>query len=210
MRLRLLTVLGVVLLATLVAVPAAQSSTLGVNFTNLTGPGLGNPPFTLGWSFQTLGQIEVTALGLFDSGQNGLDVAHEIGLWDSAQTLLATVTVQAGTGSTLIDKFRWETIAPITLAANQTYFIGAYYPDGDGLIWPGTANGFTTGADISFVKNQFYDLSYPSLHFPGSSDSTSPSFFGPNLMYDPVPEPATLLLLGVGLASVARRAHRRR
>src|SRR5690348_8395956 len=53
---------------------------------------------------------EITALGFWDFGQNGLSDSHTVGLWSSdgvAQStinpgvLLASVTVPAGTGGTL-------------------------------------------------------------------------------------------------------------
>ena len=55
--------------------------------------------WTLGYSFSSDTNTSVTALGYWDSSQNGLDVEHPAGIWDSAQVLLGEVTVASGTSS---------------------------------------------------------------------------------------------------------------
>ena len=39
--------------------------------------------WTLGWSFVVNSPISVTALGAFDADGDGLNVAHDVGIWDS-------------------------------------------------------------------------------------------------------------------------------
>jgi hypothetical protein len=203
-----------VVLAALVAfvwvAPAAQASTIAANFDNTTGLNLGNPAFTLGWSFTPTVDITVTDLGLFDSGQDGLVESHQVGLWNSSQTLLASTTVASGTSATLDDKFRFASIAGINLFAGQTYFIGALFlTPNDPLIFPGNATNFVTASDISFLNAQFVDGN--TLMFPGGSIGETGAYFGPNFRFDSatVPEPASVLLFGTGLAPLVRRVNRR-
>ena len=100
-------------LAEAVPVPA-------ISIDNFIGQTLRNPPFTLGWTFTVDGTIVVSQLGLFDSRQNGLVEAHDIGIWDEVGTLVATATIGAGTSGDLIDNFRYVAIAPVTLEEGAT------------------------------------------------------------------------------------------
>ena len=55
---------------------------------------------SLGYKFSVNSDIDVTALGFFDYNNDGLAYSHEVGIWDAAATLLASVTfliVHAGT-----------------------------------------------------------------------------------------------------------------
>ena len=76
-----------------------------ITITNV-GFSVTNPPFTLGWEFDVLDPISVTALGVFDDSQDGLVDRHPIGIWDSGGTLLASTTVSSGTADPLVDQFR--------------------------------------------------------------------------------------------------------
>jgi len=61
-----------------------------------------------GWEFTVNEEITLTHLGLYDHGDNGFSIDHPIGLWRlSDEALLASGTVSAGTGDTLIDHFRY-------------------------------------------------------------------------------------------------------
>jgi Domain of unknown function (DUF4082)/PEP-CTERM motif len=198
-------------LLSLVVASSAAASTLAVNVTNTTGTTLSNPPFTLGWHFTVLNDITLTDLGLFDDSQDGLTDSYEIGLWDSSQTLLRSATLSSGSGTTLIEEFRFVSVSPLLLSAGQTYAIGALYISGnDFLIFPGAATGFTTAPDLTFLNNAF--AGDGSLSFPGDSSEPGAAYFGPNFRYDSaaIPEPASLTLFGLGLAGIARRRWRQR
>jgi hypothetical protein len=71
--------------------------------------------------------LEVDALGIFDQDGDGLEDAHPTGIWTSGGTLLAQVTVSPGTGGNLVASYRYASIAPLTLAAGQTYVLRAYF-----------------------------------------------------------------------------------
>jgi hypothetical protein len=83
---------------------------------------------TLGWSFTTNNPIQITALGFFDLGGDGLATSHRIGLWDTDGNLLVSATVQTGNGNTLVGQYRYVSIAPLTLQSHHTFVIGATVP----------------------------------------------------------------------------------
>src|SRR5690348_4679861 len=97
----------------------AQANATPAYFTDAnTAPStLGNPPFTLGSEFTTSGSTDVTGLGIYDSGQNGLADSYQIGIWDSGGNLVASGTVASGTADPLIDQWRYVSITPVLLAA---------------------------------------------------------------------------------------------
>ena len=48
---------------------------------------------TYGYDFSVLSPVQVTGLGVFESFARLLGASHEVGLWDSTGTLLASATV---------------------------------------------------------------------------------------------------------------------
>jgi hypothetical protein len=73
-----------------------------------------------GWFFQPLVDIEVTGLGYYDDGQDGLLHAHRSAIIDSA-TGRAVVETVIGPQSPLDGPFRWETVGPVRLSAGHKY-----------------------------------------------------------------------------------------
>jgi hypothetical protein len=200
----------VCLLGLLVSISALLPSAVlagsipAITITNTTGNNLGNPPFTLGWQFTTNQQISVTNLGIFDDSLNGLADRYQVGIWNSSGTLLGTATVLSGTADPLVNQFRYASLSggPITLAAGQTFEIGALYLDGnDGLIFPGGATGFASAPFITFDQSSF--IAGGTLSDPTSSLGTEPSYFGPNFeavaAVTATPEPSSLILFGTSI-----------
>lgn len=89
-------------------------------------------------------------------------------------------------------------VADITLPVGQ-YVIGAFYPTGgDGSLM---ASPLTLASEITFGQNRYKPGS--SLELPDfTSQGIDPSYFGPNLLIDPVPEPASFVLVAAGLATL--------
>ena len=57
---------------------------------------------TVGFIFTATQNVALTALGFHDQQLNGLANAHDIGLFSTSGTLLASATIAAGTAAPLI------------------------------------------------------------------------------------------------------------
>src|SRR5437667_671283 len=108
--------------AALVYTPPAQglsnnfASTLGYEFTP------SSPLLVYSFGFADLPSADVPSVG------DGLEQPRFVGLWDSNGVLLTSVIVPGGTTARLMDRFRYQDVpTPITLAAGQTYVLGAYF-----------------------------------------------------------------------------------
>jgi hypothetical protein len=183
-----------------------------ISIDNVIGRMLGNPPFTLGWTFTVNDDIVVTQLGLFDSRQNGLEESHDIGIWDDSGTLVASATIGSGVSGLLVDNFRYVEIVPVTLAAGG-YTIGAFFGTGlEPLVFAGDATGFVASPQIAFVSAVFSNV--PVLTLPDSVFGGQ-GYFGPNFVHDDIsaatiPEPGTLALIASGVAALGLRRRGRR
>lgn len=174
---------------------------------------------TIGFAFSVNTAVNVTALGYWDEGGDGLVTSHDIGLWDSTGTLIATLIVPNGTGGTLQSGFRFVNLgAPVALAVGN-YVLGGFtgVPPTGGLgdrflIEPTLA----VAPQLSFGQDRF--ITGASLALPTqTSPFLSAAFFGPNLLIEvpvppngDVPEPSTLVSMIGGMVFVAFGLHRRR
>ncbi|MCS6897107.1 MAG: DUF4082 domain-containing protein, partial [Nitrospira sp.] len=86
-------------------------------------------PWTLGWRFAVHEPVFAEALGVYDSGQDGLAGSAEAALWlATGGAPLVQVTIPAGTDATLDGSFRFVPIASILLHPGTDYVIGSYLP----------------------------------------------------------------------------------
>jgi hypothetical protein len=129
----------------------------------------------------------VTNLGLFDSDNNGLTASHAVTIWTSTGTQLVQATIPAGTGATLINGFRYVSIAPLLLAAGD-YTIGGYYPFSPTATEPyaALANSIQTASVVTYVGPRSGELPFAVFGFPSDDIFSSPnSYFGPNFQFIP-------------------------
>ncbi len=174
-----------------------------------------NTNTTHGWQFSVAAPIEVTHLGLYDRFLDGFTLAHPVGLWDEAGTLLADETIGPGSGDLLLDNFRYATIGgvaagddAVTLTPGVTYTVGFFtdmFLQSDGMV---IFDGFhTINPVIDYVGFGVSDftngLEMPTGPSPGSHR------WGPNLLFTIVPAPAASPLLVICVTVLGRRSRRR-
>jgi hypothetical protein len=152
-------------------------------------------PFTMGFKFRVNQPIAITAVGVFDDGNNGLAAPHAVRLWDALRTPIYTTTVPAGVAAPLTDRFRYVSIAPIVLPVNSEFMIAA-------ANYGGTTDPYLAidAVPQSSSRITLYDSHYSyapagNLVFPNIGISyTFPSHFGANFRFVAVPEPSGILL----------------
>jgi hypothetical protein len=192
---------------------------------------------SLGFAFTTNTAITITRLGYFDAGPvansgyyaafpagagDGLATRHEVGIFNSLGTLLTSTVLDAGTGDPLIGHFRYKSIAPITLAAGQSFTLaattyGAFdpwaYGNGYGPGNSSTIYGFTVDPAITIAADaaRYVYQGDNVLRDPLNHYNDYTVYAGPNFIAGGVPELSTWLMMIVGFGGVcmvrARRAN---
>jgi hypothetical protein len=190
-------------LAICLALAAQAPAGQAVDFTSVNN-NFTNGAWSLGWRF-TVGAdpITVSSLGFYDDFKDGLTERHDVGIYTEFGKLLASTTVT--TADPLTNFFRYHDITALTLDANTTYRIAAE-TGGENYTW--NTNGFKVDPSITY-RDSRYTLSN-TLVFPTDTDDAI-GYFGPNFNLAPqVPEPATITLIGIGIAGMAGYGWRRR
>ncbi len=179
----------------------ANASSIAFDFTD-NNAGYTNGSWVFGQKF-TVGRnnITVTHLGYYDAKDDGFIDTHEVGIFTEAGSLLASTTVI--TTDTLDSHFRWHSISDLTLFAGQSYRVVGVSNRDD-------YNGFYQGnytVDSRIIDNGFAYVSGTTLGI--GNDYTGVNWFwAPNFKIDDggtptVPEPATMILFGLGLLGLA-------
>jgi hypothetical protein len=163
--------------------------------------------WTLGWKFSVTAPTSVEALGVYDSGQDGLAGPAQIGLWlASGGAPLVQTTVAAGTDAALDGYFRFAPVAGTALTPGVEYIVGAHL-DGDFATSLFGGNGIVDPR-VSVVDARYSTLgtgfAFPDQTDPGTEGA---AFLGGNFQLTAVPLPAAAWLFGsgvIGLGSMAR------
>lgn len=188
---------------------SAQADFAAANFTS--GPTTvghsGNSATTLGWTFTANTTVTITMLGYYDDGSNGLNEAHDVGIFGSGGNLLVSSTVPSGTGGTLLAGFRYVSISPFVLSAGSYTIggtIGAQASDPVAYNVSGLSSvsqiTIPSGASRYTEAGSYTSLTFPTLAFPASNPYNV--YFGPNFQILAVPEPSTGMLMNLGALSL--------
>jgi len=188
--------------ATLMALCAVQTraSTIALDFTGGTRA-FAPLDLTAGWAFSLTVPVVLTELGIWDGPNDdsgtgdGLAQSHLISIWTDSGVFVTSAVVPAG-GGTLLDDFRYVSIAPMSLPVGN-YVIGAFY-EGDGLD-PLISNASTV-TTVSGVGYNGSRSASGNAFPPGDPSGRANSYFGPNFQFTTsVPEPDVTVLLVFGL-----------
>jgi Domain of unknown function (DUF4082)/PEP-CTERM motif len=208
-------------LLALAAPAAVLADTPALSFTGTNGSFLDGNSRMIGWQFSLTDAVQVTALGWYDRDGDGLNRAHEVGIWEVAgQALVAQATVLQGTASNLDAGFRWAGLAaPVSLQAGISYRIAGLDvgAGGDAHVWDAFlggynahVNGFAALPQLQLSAGAALGGLAGSFGFPtGLIGDSRAAAMGPNFAVSAVPEPASGLLLLGGAALLAGRARRR-
>ena len=194
-----------ILLAASAAVGAFCAPAHAATFTpayEYTGAGTltDSRPFTIGFDFSLSGTTSIDALGY-----NTLNIPgnQQVGIWDSAGTLLASATINSG--NTVIGNYAWQSITTLTLGAG-TYTIGGTYTGGP---FVSNLSGVTSAPGFTWLRDQQLSgtgLNRPTLTYGnyGNNGIALVNFAG---TFRGVPEPAAwaMMLAGFGLVGGAMR-----
>lgn len=150
---------------------------------------------TDGWEFSVKAPVTLTALGVWDHQNDGLNQAIPVGLWDTDGRMLASATVPAGTAAEAVKGFRYVSIDALRLRAGNTYVIGAAYTPGtkENVVGGGTAVSFSTDGAIRWNRRRRIirkpGLTFPELELKPASTSGNPGAFGPNFLMEEATTP---------------------
>lgn len=195
-------------LTTLVAAPA-MAQTNALTFVSGTN---GNSGFnsTRGFAFNVTAPILVTHLSIFDSVHDGMETAHDIGMWDPLGNLISFGTVAAGTANPLLGDFRIVDVPDFILPVGNGYVVGAQYVPTTVDVQRFEWDSATTVPGIEFVEGRII-LDVTSLTRPTDTDEQiARGLIGGSFVVGnasaAAPEPGTLAFLALpALGMIARR-----
>ncbi len=149
-----------ILVSTIVAIPLSVRADIAIDVNSEGSHFNGN--WTLGFEFIANHDIELVSLGFFDDGADGLTDSHDVAIWDSSGNLIASVTVDPS--DPLTGKFRYATIAPVTLTGGTTYIIGGHNYLNDAAIRNDLGVTGFVHSDINITAGRWVNggLSFPS------------------------------------------------
>lgn len=195
---------------------SATASTLALNLGGTVAPDPSSSHATIGWAFTVLPtySFNVTALDFIDPNGASLGSSHQVGIWTSSGTLLASATLPTGVPAATTGSgnatFASAAISTLVLGPGS-YVIGGTTDAPDKQFTGVSYTTFTLAPGLS-IGTQALTASGAGLVFPGNGTVFSDyQFFSPNFEFTTgtpgsgVPEPASLLAAAGGLALIALR-----
>lgn len=156
--------------------------------------------YCVGYRFHVNATISIDALGIYDD--DGLNQPHLVGLWDSSENLLASVTV--ANGDPHVGTFTYHSVGSlITLNAGSDYYLaGETHSDN----WPYLAHDIVFDPALSYVSSHFTSFQFTTFGFPDRiADDRQYMMVNLNI----VPEPSSSVLFIIALAALMAARRRR-
>ena len=159
---------------------------------------VGNPGQTDGHTTDSIGflfnvgnqPISVSDLGFWDAGSNGLNSAHDVGIFrQSDRAMMVRGTVATGVGSPLDDGFRYVSVPETILEAGELYQAVAYRPAGTTDLIGFNFNQFSPASEIT-IPHAVFEFGTGELTF-ATINRPEDGFLGANFKFEAVPEPST-------------------
>lgn len=161
---------------------AIASFTGGGSYSSYYGSAAGD---VVGYRFQVSAPLEVDQLGVWND-TDGLTSSHEVGIWDGAQVLLASVVVTPA--GSVIGDWTYGSITPVTLVPGQTYTAGVLYTPTDGDSYISGASAVTTDPNVTWINGVYPAAGELGFVYPANDSSpSSVGRFGPNFTFTVVP-----------------------
>lgn len=166
-------------------------------------------PFTLGFAFRVNKPIRITAVGVFDSFDDGLINPHDLALWTITGTEIFSATVPAGTASELVDRFRYLPIEGLILAPDFDYIIAAANFGMHTDHYLATSPVDQSSHRITLFSSRSIYTASGALAFPTRIEPHStPAWFGANFRFVAVPEPSSFTLFALAMLGIGFRRRR--
>jgi hypothetical protein len=163
---------------------------------------------TIGFRF-TVGadDILVSSLGFYDEGADGLVDPHDVGIFTTSGSLLASLTVPNGVVATLDSGFRMVDLpTAFSLDSGASYVILGYRPTASDAIRYDVS--LTTSSlityDTEIAQNATGGLIFTNTPFGWDTIG----WFGPTFSATPIPEPSSVVLLGIASVLLLTRRQR--
>lgn len=169
---------------------------------------------SLGMDFNVNSPVTVTAIGVFDSGQNGLLNDLNVRMYNrDTEAVVTSASFSPSSSGYGLGASDFKNLAvAITLPAG---FHGSIVAEGYGsLEMNGNSNSSSTyatalntgGGALSFVGSSRYGA-YGA--FPTNPENSIDRYGAGTFRFTAVPEPASMAALGLGMTALLRRSRRR-
>ncbi|GIK33269.1 MAG: PEP-CTERM sorting domain-containing protein [Armatimonadetes bacterium] len=133
-----------------------------------------------------------------------------VGIWrDSDQALMASALVDPGTATTLGD-WMYQSISPVQLSSGASYTAGAMYTATDSDSYVSNPTTVVTDPWITLTASVYPSTGSLGFVYPSLTNAGARGRHGPNFIVAAVPEPTTLIALGLGGMALARRRRAKR
>jgi hypothetical protein len=190
----------------------AANATTNVAYTINSSPSYVQTDLSLGNEFIVNTNILVTSLGYYDPQGDGFLTQHEVGIFNSAGTLIADIVLAAGTSDPLVSGFRYHAITPVMLIAGETYNIEGEAEVGDPWAAVPTMSDLTVDPAITLIGTNYrYQTDNTLNDTRGGAHYIWAAYGGPGFQFNTnVPEPSSWAMLVLGFGAVGATLRRRK